>query len=365
MKQGDPYVVGTFVDEWGCVFVNVQAGVHGEVKAPALPDWDRVGDVRFPEELLTVDVAAVNVFCRNTDKFVIAGTCPRPFERLQFYRNSENLYTDLGEDRPEMLAFLKRLHEFYLKELEIWVKTEVDALMFMDDWGAQRALLISPAMWRRLFKPLYKDYIDIAHRHGKRIFMHSDGFITPIIGDLVELGLDALNCQLFTMDIEALGRQFAGKITFWGEIDRQYLLPSGTPADIDRAVRRVKDALWHDGGCIAQCEFGPAAGRRMCIRCTSLGRKSFDDGRPTKDERPRRKTGVVPTPYPCLLIPIKFTRSHHMIGKVPVGIIGCGNISPIYLQAGRVFEILRSRCCCGYHVRSGRRPKLLSLAASR
>ena len=190
-------------------------------------------------------------------KFVIAGTCPRPFERLQFYRNSENLYTDLGEDRPEMLAFLKRLHEFYLKELEIWVQTDVDALMFMDDWGAQRALLISPAMWRRLFKPLYKDYIDIAHRHGKKIFMHSDGFITPIIGDLVELGLDALNCQLFTMDIEALGRQFAGKITFWGEIDRQYLLPSGTPADIDRAVRRVKDALWRDGGCIAQCEFGP------------------------------------------------------------------------------------------------------------
>jgi hypothetical protein len=40
-------------------------------------------------------------------------------------------------------------------------------------------------------------------------------------------------------------------------MDRQHLLPAGTPADIDRAVRRVKDALWRDGGCIAQCEFGP------------------------------------------------------------------------------------------------------------
>ena len=107
-KTGDPYVVGTFVDEWGCVFVNVQAGVHGEVKEPALPDWDRVGAVRFPEELLTVDVEAVNTFCRSTDQFVIAGTCPRPFERLQFYRNSENLYTDLGDDWSEMLAFLRR-----------------------------------------------------------------------------------------------------------------------------------------------------------------------------------------------------------------------------------------------------------------
>ena len=256
-KQGDPYVVWTFVDEWGCVFENVQAGVHGEVKTPALADWTQADAIRFPEELLTVDVDAVNAFCRGTDKYVIAGACPRPFERLQFYRKSENLYGDLGEQRPELFAFLDRLHRFFVRQMELWAQTEVEALTFMDDWGAQRALLISPAMWRRLFKPLYRDYIDIAHRHGKAIFMHSDGYISPIIADLVELGLDALNCQLFTMDIEALGRQFAGKITFWGELDRQRLLPSGTPAEIDRAVRRVKAALWRDGGCIAQCEFGP------------------------------------------------------------------------------------------------------------
>ena len=224
-KQGDPYVVGTFVDEWGCVFENVQAGVHGEVKTPALADWTQADAIRFPEELLTVDVDAVNAFCRGTDKYVIAGACPRPFERLQFYRKSENLYGDLGEQRPELFAFLDRLHRFFVRQMELWAQTEVDALTFMDDWGAQRALLISPAMWRRLFKPLYRDYIDIAHRHGKAIFMHSDGYISPIIADLVELGLDALNCQLFTMDIEALGRQFAGKITFWGELDRQRLLP--------------------------------------------------------------------------------------------------------------------------------------------
>ena len=50
-----------------------------------------------------------------------------------------------------------------------------------------------------------------------------------------------------------------GKITFWGEIDRQHLLPYGTQADIDRAVEQVFNGLWQDGGCIAQCEFGPGA----------------------------------------------------------------------------------------------------------
>jgi uroporphyrinogen-III decarboxylase len=253
--SGDPYTVGTFIDEWGCIFENRQQGVIGEVKQPALKDWQDLEQLRFPEELLSVDVEAVNAFCKGTDKFVLAGTCPRPFERLQFIRKTENLMVDLIEHPVEFERLLHKVHEFFLKELELWVATDVDGLTFMDDWGAQRALLISPTLWRNYFKPLYKDYIDMAHSHGKYIFMHSDGHISAIIPDMVELGLDALNSQLFCMDIEDIGRKFRGKITFWGEIDRQYILPFGTPEEVIHAVRRVKEALYQDGGVIAQCEF--------------------------------------------------------------------------------------------------------------
>jgi hypothetical protein len=88
--------------------------------------------------------------------------------------------------------------------------------------------------------------------------MHSDGHTLAIYPDMIELGLDAFNTQLFCMGVENL-RPFAGKITFWGEIDRQWLLPHGTPADIDAAVRLVHANLWANGGCIAQCEFGAGA----------------------------------------------------------------------------------------------------------
>ena len=178
---------------------------------------------------------------------------------MQFLRTSVNLYLDIAENSSEFRALLDKVHSFYMEELELWAKTDVDGLSFMDDWGAQRALLISPKRWREIFKPLYKDYIDLAHHYGKSIFMHSDGCIADIVPDLVDLGLDALNSQLFVMDIEDLGEKFAGKITFWGEIDRQYLLPFGTPEQVQAAVRRVKNALWKNGGCIAQCEFGAGA----------------------------------------------------------------------------------------------------------
>ena len=74
--------------------------------------------------------------------------------------------------------------------------------------------------------------------------------------DLIELGLDAMNSQIFCMGVDKLA-PFKGKLTFWGEIDRQHLLPYGTPDDIEKAVTAVHDTLWNNGGCIAQCEFGP------------------------------------------------------------------------------------------------------------
>ena len=111
-----------------------------------------------------------------------------------------------------------------------------------------------------MFKPLYKEYCDLVHSYGKFIFMHSDGFIHDIYPDLIEVGVDALNSQLFCMDIEFLKETAKGKITFWGEIDRQHVLPSNNPQDGRDAVRKVAEHLYDPaGGIIAQLEFGLGA----------------------------------------------------------------------------------------------------------
>jgi uroporphyrinogen-III decarboxylase len=151
---------------------------------------------------------------------------------------------------------LRVIHEFYMKELEFWVTTDVDAIMFMDDWGAQTQLLIPPVLWRELFKPLYKDYCDIAHAHGKFAMMHSDGHIISILDDLIDVGVDAINSQLFCMDMALLAERGRGKIAFWGEIDRQHVLP-GEPEKGRAAVRTVAQHLYLEaGGIIAQLELG-------------------------------------------------------------------------------------------------------------
>lgn len=256
--SGEKHQVGWYTDAWGCLWHAAEPGVIGEVKKAPLEDWSALQAYQPPWELLDeADLSQVNESCGETDLFVLIGVETRPFERMQFLRGSENLFLDLAYGMPEVYRLRDMLHEFFVREIEMWAKTDVDAVCYMDDWGSQNALLISPEMWRSFFKPLYRDYCDILHEHGKFVFFHSDGHIQSIFPDLIEIGVDAVNSQLFCMDIKELGRQHKGKITFWGEIDRQNVLPFGTPEDARAAVRRVRAALDNgSGGVIAQCEWG-------------------------------------------------------------------------------------------------------------
>jgi uroporphyrinogen decarboxylase len=256
LRKGVVGEVGWYTDAWGCVFTVVEPGVIGEVKEPILRSLD--DDFHIPWEILeNADLSRVDTFCETSPKFVLAGTTVRPFERLQFLRGSENLFLDLAYNSLEFHRLKEKIHRFFVAEMEMWAATKVDGVSFMDDWGAQTSLLISPDMWREVFKPLYAEYCLILKGAGKYVFFHSDGYIEPIIPDLIEIGVDALNCQLFCMNIEELGEKYRGKITFWGEIDRQNILPFKGPKEVKEAVARVRRALDRgQGGVIAQCEWG-------------------------------------------------------------------------------------------------------------
>jgi hypothetical protein len=247
---------GKYVDEWGSVWHLAEPGVVGEVKEPIIADWSRLVTFHPPWEFIrSRDWDYVNRLCARTDKFTLSGVCARLFERLQFLRGSENLYIDLAYGTAEVRTLINMVHEYYLEDVANWARTDVDAVFLMDDWGSNISLLISPEMWRSLFKPLYREYCDIIHGADKYVFFHSDGNIESIFGDFVEIGVDAINSQLFCMDIERLGRLYRGKITFWGEIDRQRVLPTGPPEIVREAVLRVRRALDDgSGGVVAQCE---------------------------------------------------------------------------------------------------------------
>jgi uroporphyrinogen decarboxylase len=247
------YTPGTYTDVWGCEWLNLVPGIIGEVKKPVFADYAAMQGYAWPDATLDEgwqDTAAA--IAAQRDKFVL-GYVGNIFERMQFLRGTENLYMDLAEGSDEVYALRDRLWAFYRGVAERWLQYDIDALNFSDDWGSQRALLIRPETWREFYKPVYADLFGMARAAGKHVFFHSDGYILDIYPDLIEMGVSAVNSQVWCMGLDNL-TQYAGRITFWGEIDRQRIMPSPNPDDVRRAAQQMIAAFYRHGGLIGQAE---------------------------------------------------------------------------------------------------------------
>ena len=117
---------------------------------------------------------------------------------------------------------------------------------------------MSPDLYRRLVKPRHAEaYAYIKQRTRAKIFHHTCGAVYPLIGDLVEIGLDILNPvqpRAKGMDRGRLKREFGDRLCFWGGVDIQHVLPRGTPEEIRAEVREAVRTLGKDGGLV----LGPA-----------------------------------------------------------------------------------------------------------
>jgi uroporphyrinogen decarboxylase len=129
----------------------------------------------------------------------------------------------------------------------------VDVVAVSDDLGGQNALLFSPDLFRKVYKPRLSRLI--AHikklKPGIYVYMHSDGAIFDIIPDLIEAGIDALNPVQFTatgMDPARLKQTFGDDLAFWGGGIDNEVLSRGTPKDVEAQVRQQILALGQGGG---------------------------------------------------------------------------------------------------------------------
>lgn len=250
--------VGEYRDPWGCLWENNYDGVLGQVRDFPLNDLNALANYKPPKNLINKgfeDVPAT--LKKNKDKFVFAAQ-EGLFHRVCWLRDPQYVFMDILEESPDFFSILNMVHEFHLEQLKLFLKYEHDAMFIGDDWGSQKQLLIHPEIWRKIFKPLYKEYFDLAHKADKYVFFHSDGYIIDIIEDLIEIGVNAINCQVAVMGEERLSERFAGRICFYGEIDRQHILPKGSTQAVSNAVVKGKKSFHNsNGGYIFQAEIGP------------------------------------------------------------------------------------------------------------
>ena len=192
----------------------------------------------FDDEDYKIFIEGHKKLHEDTDFAVMLNIGCNLFEMGQWIRGTENFLMDLYSDRSGVERLVEKLFQKNMILLERVLKgigEYVDVIMLADDLGSQDGLIISPGIFREIFKPRYKKYYEFIHKStDAKIFLHSCGSIYEILPDLIEIGLDIINPVQTTaknMEPEKLKKEFGQYITFWGGgCNTRDILPNRTPS---------------------------------------------------------------------------------------------------------------------------------------
>ena len=173
------------------------------------------------------------------------------FERAWSMRGMENLFMDMMEAPKFVDELLDRICDYNVAMVNETIKYDIDAVHFGDDWGSQRGMLMSPKTWERFLMPRLARQYAAAKDAGKLVTIHSCGKVQEIFPRLIEIGLDCFNpFQPEVMDVYEMKRVYGDRLSFWGGISTQRLLPYGTPDEVKAEARRMMSEVGQDGGYI-------------------------------------------------------------------------------------------------------------------
>ncbi|NLT73767.1 MAG: hypothetical protein GXX94_06175 [Chloroflexi bacterium] len=243
-----------YVDEWGNTWARLDRTSKGEVSRGALESWDDLDRLVMPDLARRENYAVVRQACeRNArERFVIGHLPGFPFNLARKLRRLDQFLMDILLEPERVKALCGRIEALLAETIVAYAESGVDAVMFPEDWGTQRGLMIKPDAWRATFKQGFVNLCQVAHEHSVRVFMHSCGKITDIVPDLVEAGIDLLQFdqpQLHGIDVLA---RFHGQIAFWCPVDIQKTLQSGDARAIEAEARELIERLGGpDGGFVA------------------------------------------------------------------------------------------------------------------
>ena len=181
-------------------------------------------------------------------------------EMGQFYYRMDNFLMMLAGEPERAHRFLDALLEIHLRNLDTFlgaVGDSIDVIVFGDDLGSQKGPQISPRMYREFFKPRHAELWARAKQLADaKVMLHCCGGVRPLIPDLIEAGLDAINpVQISCGGMEAAGlkRDFGKDLTFWGGgCDTQSILPGATPDHVREHVMHQCEVLAPGGGFVFQ-----------------------------------------------------------------------------------------------------------------
>ena len=214
------------------------------------PDPNNPGLVKGVREQVEKIKAAGDYF---TVLYLPGGVIHRGYAMRSFEKYLKDLYKS-----PEFLTrLMDKLCDFWVGVAENMIAAagpeNVDGVFFGEDLGTQEGCMIDPdGVYAKLIKPRHRRMVEAVKSNcDAKVIFHSCGSVYHFIDHLIDVGVDALNPVQVTaknMEPERLKAAFGDRITFWGGINTQRVLPFGTADEVAAEVRHIIDVLGKDGG---------------------------------------------------------------------------------------------------------------------
>ena len=243
--------------EWGYEWEKLDDGTMGQPAEPVIKELEDLDRWRLPELDIEKRFKGFSEFKNSAiNYYLLAGIGISGFTTYTFLRGFSNTMLDLISSIQQANKILDGIFQFENRLITLAGNNGFDGVHFEDDWGTQDGLLISPQMWREIFKPRYEKQFRHAHEHGLTVWFHSCGNIAAIVPDLHDIGVDVINIsQPNVVDMVEISRQFKGKQCFMVPVSYQTIAVTGTPANIAEEINRLSSLFVEDkGGLIGYIE---------------------------------------------------------------------------------------------------------------
>jgi uroporphyrinogen decarboxylase len=286
------------VDDWGVTWRRAPGSLYFEVSDAPLRKATIDDIERYPWPNLTppgrfVGLAERAKAIQDAGYATVLLGGVTLFEQACLMRGLDVLLMDMVADEEFFEALLRKLKGLaiaYVRQLLDEAGPFVDVFVTGDDLGMKNGPMMSPRTYRRLIKPHEAELLAAVRQNlAGKIFFHSCGNIYPLLGDLIEVGVDLLNPVQVSAgemgDTARLKREFGDRLSFCGGIDTHRVMPSGTPDEVREEVRRRIQDLAPGGGYVAaavhclQPDVPPANIVTMCDEVAVAGRYPLQSSR--------------------------------------------------------------------------------------
>ena len=250
-----------FIDKWGVLRRAIEyntpfgKGIYTELVGHPLADESKISSYKCPDPDKPELYTGVDGLIRKyKDEYWIVGVAVTTmYETAWAMRGFEQMFIDFIVNPDLVDALFDIAWSYHFSVAKNLVNRGVDMIWIGDDVGAQNRMLISPEIWRKYFKNKMGNFISSLKDVNPelKIAYHSDGYITPIIPELIEIGIDILNpIQPGSMNPVEIKKKFGDKLCLWGTIDEQHTLPFTNPETVRKEVAERIGTIGRDGGLI-------------------------------------------------------------------------------------------------------------------